>query len=346
MFGRVADLVLLAAAFWHVPCCASTEPKQRNANFDSRTRGATVQSGSQSDCDLLDRILVAVHTKRGCSDKALVNRSLFARFQGERWTNPTEACLLFLLAKLSSGPIAEQGPFLGASTIVMAAGLRDSEAPNRLFTSTDIFSISPSKHERYQLYPFYNTKRQSENSTTLSDLVVDDEVVFTRTMKDYAKTWGKGNRDEDGQLPPLMSNLHAAGINNYVSVTIGSRIPTGIAYGVIWTDATHNYGEIKKNVPALIETARLSSCATLAFHDVNPHPGAKSPQQLMAPTMMGEGSWLSNTKLLAEDENSERLHGRYAAAIEKLIQEHDCRVLNRVGAGVIYSVTVECNWAH
>ena len=182
------------------------------------------------------------------------------------------------------------------------------------------------------------------NGTWYRDLYVNDKHAFTTTLKEYQRSWGKGDLETDGQLPPLLANLNAAGVADSVAVTVGSRIPRGITYQVIWSDATHNPEEVDQQVPLLLNTARMSYCSTLAFHDLNPLVAFTKSEEVQ-PMPPPENDEMVDKKCDIGSPLAARCpykRAKLVKRVEELIRLHGCVPIERAAAGLIYSVTVRC----
>lgn len=286
-------------------------------------------------CNLLDRVLQAAaeSTPTNCTAARLD----MSGFIGPRWTIAEETCFLYLLGRHSGGAIAEQGPYLGASTIAIASGIQDSSQPRRLFTTSDAFpapasSFSDGSRHRYPHYwrkyrdatysgiwPF--RKRVKDGGVAMH---IDGKLLATLPLDAYKHNVAPFNSGPNGQMGTLVSNLKAAGVAPIVDVLTASHIPRGIPFEVVWSDATHNAKEIKANVPSLLQPAlqQAQKCSTLAFHDINP-------------------SWDASHEIAAVNETAALL-GERRAAIEEQLVRAGCRAVRRVAAGLIYAVTVRC----
>ena len=81
--------------------------------------GLALPSTSDRSCELLDRVLLATRAQTNCSTISNVD---VPGYVGPKWTMAEETCFLYLIGRHSEGAIAEQGPFLGASTIAIMLG--------------------------------------------------------------------------------------------------------------------------------------------------------------------------------------------------------------------------------
>lgn len=91
---------------------------------------------------LLERIAAKVSEPHAC--RAAAASQTAAGIRMHAWTHGPETCVFYLLARHSTGAVAEQGPFLGASTLAFAAGMRDAEQagnPARTFLTMDAFPL-------------------------------------------------------------------------------------------------------------------------------------------------------------------------------------------------------------
>lgn len=348
-FAFAAALVWLAMQAWrgsprvrrHLPAStppdvpASTPPDATPGDRRSvRERRGLLAAGDR--CGLLDRLYEHANSPRGCDGAHDALRAA-ERYRGPKWTQPPEPCLLYLLGGLSGGAIAEQGPFLGASTIAIAAGLRDSARPGRLFLSADAFpapasaTADGSKHE----YPhFWRHLREDERPAAKRGskdgavaMHIDGVVRGTLPLSVYNRAVRPYNEGAMGQMGALLSNLRAAGVDHLVSVLTGSSVPRAVPFEVVWSDSTHNLAEIRATVPAHLAVANESrgECVTFAWHDINPE---FEPRVVRLPAAVPEattGLW-----------NEKR------RAIEQLIDAAGCTVVRRAAGGFIYSVTIKC----
>jgi len=295
----------------------------------------TVLTISHERCTLLDRILHAAAElpPNGCT----AARFDVPGYVGPRWTVAEETCFLYLLGRHSGGAIAEQGPYLGASTIAIAYGIRDSSQPRRLFITSDAFpapatSFADGSRRRYPHYwrkyrdPSYSgiwpfRKRVKDGGVAMH---IDGKQLGTLPLDAYKGNVAPFNSGPNGQMGTLVSNLQAAGVSHMVDVLTASHIPRGIPFEVVWSDSAHNVREIEANLPSLLHPAlqRAQKCSTLAFHDINPN-------------------WDASHEIMAVNETSASI-GERRVAIEKQLMRAGCRAVRRVAAGLIYAVTVSC----
>ena len=301
------------------------------------TRRPSKSAIVQERCSLLDRILASakeVQSTQNCT----ASRLELSGFVGPKWTMAEETCFLYLLGRQSGGAIAEQGPFLGASTIAIASGIRDSAKPRRLFTTSDAFPAPASAYADGSMrhYPHYWRQYREAQYSGLPPfrkltkdggvaMHIDQKQLGTVPLSTYKANIAPFNSGPNGQMGTLVSNLHAARVSHMVSVMTGTRIPRDFPYEVVWSDSTHNVKEIERNVPALLRPAVMQAevCSTLAFHDINP-------------------GWDSKRQIVAVNETS-ALSGARRAAIEKQLSRAGCSAVRRVAAGLIYAVTVRCS---
>ena len=299
--------------------------------------GLALPSTSDRSCELLDRVLLATRAQTNCSTISNVD---VPGYVGPKWTMAEETCFLYLIGRHSEGAIAEQGPFLGASTIAIAFGIRDSSQPRRLFTTSDAFPVPASSFAdgSRRDYPHYWRKYRDPTYSfpwfwPFRRLVrdggvamhIDRQQVGTIPLHAYHDNVAPYNAGPNGQMGTLVSNLHAAGVSHMVDVLTASHVPRGVPFEVVWSDSTHNVKEIHANVPSLLRPARLlraQTCSTLAFHDINP-------------------DWHASHQIVAVNQTS-ALMGERRAAIEEQLRRAGCVVRRRVAAGLIYAVTVRC----
>ena len=102
--------------------------------------GLALPSTSDRSCELLDGVLLATRAQTNCSTISNVD---VPGYVGPKWTMAEETCFLYLIGRHSEGAIAEQGPFLGASTIAIAFGIRDSSQPRHSLPQTHSLSLHP-----------------------------------------------------------------------------------------------------------------------------------------------------------------------------------------------------------
>ena len=286
-------------------------------------------------CGLLDRVIEYSSAPHGCNSSYDAVHSV-PNYRGTIWTVPVESCMLYLLGKLSTGAIAEQGPFLGASTIAIAAGLRASQRPERLFTTSDAFPAPASATAdgtRYEYPHYWRLLRERDAGLwplrAAKDgavaMHIDGQVRGTLPLSVYDHDVRPYNEGAMGQMGTLVSNLRAANVDRLVSVVTGSSLPRGIPYEVVWSDSTHNLKEISATVPTHLTTANLSraQCLTFAWHDINP-----TSEPAIVP-IDGAGAVGA-------------IAGEKRVAIERLIEAAGCTARRRAAAGLIYSVMVVC----
>ena len=289
----------------------------------------------RSRCALLDRVLAAAAQPANCTAALAAQR--LDGFIGPQWTHAEESCLLYLLGRLSRGPLAEQGPFLGASTIAIASGLRDSEDALRTFTTSDAFPTPaaatasgsrrnyPHYWRQYRepaytgIWPFRRLKR--DGAVTMN---IDGKVMGTMPLATYMGNVAPYSSGPNGQMGTLVSNLKTARVDRLVDVITASRIPRGIAFEVVWSDSTHNVREIEANVPALLEPAvkQPKRCVTLALHDIN-------------------NEW-ARGQIVAVNATAAR-QGERRRAVERVVRRSGCEIVRRAAAGLIYAVTLYCS---
>jgi predicted O-methyltransferase YrrM len=144
------------------------------------------------------------------------------------WLNPAEMQLLYTLARRGEGPILEVGPWVGRSTVAIAAGIRDGGY--RPFDTVD-FGVTSSAEF---------TERFEVGVETLSD---DPSVVPS------IQTPG-------GTMAVLIENLRRRELLPYVtSIVRGDlmQVPLRQGYALIFCDAMHDAREIRLHGPLLKE---------------------------------------------------------------------------------------------
>ena len=242
----------------------------------------------------------------------------------------SETCLLYHLARLSSGNIAEQGPFLGASTIALASGLRASERSGRRFITTDAFPTHgrPNRSVPHYWQRWHSRKRAvGKKRKELMLLHIDGKHVGTLPLDQYNAHVRPYIDVPGGQRATLLFNLRAAGVDDLVQVAVGSSIPIHVPFELVWSDATHNEKEINSTVPLIMKRIATTltsrdTCVTFAFHDIF------SPGQVRFLQVQGARGGEQDLPL-----SPRRL------AIDAILRAHRCVPRARAAARMTYSVT-------
>ena len=236
----------------------------------------------QQSCSLLERIAAAcaASEKHACAAAAASQTNSNIRMHA--WTNGPETCAFYMLARHSTGAVAEQGPFLGASTLAFAAGMRDAEQAGkaaRVFLTTDAFPL-PANADVFS-YPHYWRKEsyKAADGSTITGyaLYINNERTSAENqlMKEsaYNTEVAPYVSGAAGQLGTLVSNLAAAGLLRFVTVTLATTIPAVAPFEVVFSDSVHNALELERALPHMLNASSIAAaarhgCATLAFHDV------------------------------------------------------------------------------
>ena len=246
---------------------------------------------------LLERIAAKASEPHAC--RAAAASQTAAGIRMHAWTAGPETCVFYLLARHSTGAVAEQGPFLGASTLAFAAGMRDAEQagnPARTFLTMDAFPLRANadifSYPHYWKYETYTRTDGSNisgyalyinNERTSAQNQLMDEREYNKAVAPYVSGAG-------GQLGTLVSNLAAAGLLRFVTVTLATTFPAVTPFEVIFSDSVHNALELERALPRMLNVSTAAhharsggqgkfeliwregggeaACTTLAFHDV------------------------------------------------------------------------------
>jgi len=191
------------------------------------------------------------------------------------WFSDDEARWLYTMGRACSGPLIEQGPFAGRSTVAFASGIRDAilldkQAP-KVFISQDIFPLGPgfSQNEIASVgYPNYWKK----DGSSRFELYVDDEGIGGTSAEEFADPEGSNRgaifAGPGGLHAAMIGNLHKRNLDKYVSVVTGFSYPQ-LPYSCGFFDTSHALPEIVGRLPTWIETVQLAGGARqiLSFHD-------------------------------------------------------------------------------
>jgi len=255
----------------------------RYAFFPDTSSGRNLkQVNPAKTCTLMQRVQTGKASEGGCQEAYTLLMKEWGGYASQGWMSVDELCTLYWLAKESGGNIAEQGPYHGLSTIMLARGMKGSKAwqhAKRLFLTTDLFAMGAKAREECEAckhYPHfwkYNTVDGSQKAM----LHINGDPVPAYNLGEglYQSAVGQFSDLPGGQMARLVSNLHRAGVHDLVSVNTGQHIPYAIPWEVVFTDATHDLHEIKYNFPKMVAevAAQLKSrtCVTFAFHDIIAH---------------------------------------------------------------------------
>ncbi|RVT92831.1 class I SAM-dependent methyltransferase [Sphingomonas crocodyli] len=161
---------------------------------------------------LLDGNVINVEHLEGCP----VHEHHFP--QG--WTNLTEVNLLYTLAKNVEGPVLEIGPWLGRSTLAIAAAIRDSGKE----TPFDTIDYGPTSIAEWN----------EMFGDTFSAFLDNDAVVRSIHTK-------------GGSTAVLIDTIRNAGLLQYVTTFVRGdflKVPKRSSYSMIFCDTLHDEREI------------------------------------------------------------------------------------------------------
>jgi len=185
-------------------------------------------------------------------------------------TTPSDLCLLYHLTLVTTGPILEQGSFVGLSATAIGLALKD-KGVKRLFISNDLF---PASYKDYDagVYPAssspYFWKTDPTDPLLVQEFVRDHfEVAISKEM--YVSSFRDMLDTPGGQLHHMYANLHLNNLNKLVSIVAGEALPI-LDYGFVWSDAAHTSEEIAKNRAGWLEIASVhmkGNHVVWAFHD-------------------------------------------------------------------------------
>lgn len=311
---------------------------------------------------LLERIAAKVSEPHAC--RAAAASQTAAGIRMHAWTHGPETCVFYLLARHSTGAVAEQGPFLGASTLAFAAGMRDAEQagnPARTFLTMDAFPLRANadifSYPHYWKYETYTRTDGSNvsgyalyinNERTSANNQLMDEREYNKAVAPYVSGAG-------GQLGTLVSNLAAAGLLRFVTVTLATSFPAVTPFEVIFSDSVHNALELERALPHMLNVSTAAhharsgglgnleliwrggggeaACTTLAFHDVAQDmvwPGMTSSITLLPVGLKAE------CRVFRGGEPVNCLH----KAIDAKLVARGYTVVARMTAGRVYMVSV------
>lgn len=170
------------------------------------------------------------------------------------WQSPLERQILYALARAMPGPIAELGAWLGLSTCIICAGIRDSGEAKEFVTH----EINPKSHwfrphgDRIGFFPPGST-----------------EPLAHCTYETYHQDIRPAVEAPGGVIGELRRNLAARGFAGMVRVIegdFGAANPR--VYSFIFADVMHNEAEIRESGPKL--RYMTAPGTVLACHDCNP----------------------------------------------------------------------------
>lgn len=162
------------------------------------------------------------------------------------WMSATDLRLLYSTALRTNGDVLEVGPWLGRSSSAIAAGLRDRQEAGGAPVRYDTIDYGITSVEEWQA-------RFNERLDPGKDKGRAIEAVY----------------HPGGTIAVLISNLKGNGLLPYVTNVIRGDFhdcPIQRKYQMIFCDATHDDGEIHRNVPRLAELG-AEGC-TYVFDDV------------------------------------------------------------------------------
>jgi hypothetical protein len=203
------------------------------------------------------------------------------------------------------------------------------------YTRTDGSNVSG-----YALY--INNERTSANNQLM------DEREYNKAVAPYVSGAG-------GQLGTLVSNLAAAGLLRFVTVTLATSFPAVTPFEVIFSDSVHNALELERALPHMLNVSTAAhharsgglgnleliwrggggeaACTTLAFHDVAQDmvwPGMTSSITLLPVGLKAE------CRVFRGGEPVNCLH----KAIDAKLVARGYTVVARMTAGRVYMVSV------
>merc|ERR1740129_1778836 len=184
-------------------------------------------------------------------------------------TSSTALCMLYYLTQASTGPILEQGAFVGLSATAIALSLRDSGS-ERMFFSNDLFPAAfkdvDARQEPAVSVPYKWRTNPKDKSQV--DEFIRDYKELTIPKHAYAAFFKDKLDRPGGQLHDLFANLHLNRLNEYVIIIAGEAVPK-LNFGFVWSDAAHTPEEIAKNREGWLDVCRRQpgKIVVWAFHD-------------------------------------------------------------------------------
>lgn len=177
---------------------------------------------------MIDTVMIDTIFANGSIDFGkLEGCSVDGRFFPHGWTNGTEVNVLYNIAKNIEGDILEIGPWLGRSTLAIAAGVRDASNTK----SFDTIDYGPTSIAEW--------KELFDND--FSEFVNDDEIV-------------RNIHCTGGSMGALIENIRRAGLLKYVTTFIRGNflhVPKRDRYSMIFCDTLHDEHEVRSYSAAI-----------------------------------------------------------------------------------------------